>query len=89
VSGTGTSTPSPRGSRLISGGHPRACRIFKDDDALVNKKLHKALAAGLNPILCIGETKDEYEAGLNKMVSEGRCSNARAAQAESPVDVSP
>lgn len=44
------------------------CSIFKDDDATVNKKLHKVLAAGLNPILCIGETKDEYELGLNKLV---------------------
>ena len=43
-------------------------RIFKDDDAMVNKKLIKVLGAGLKAILCIGETKDEYEAGLNKMV---------------------
>jgi len=42
--------------------------VFKDDDAIVNKKIHKVLDAGLKPILCIGETKDEYEAGLNKMV---------------------
>jgi hypothetical protein len=46
------------------------CSIFKDDDATVNKKLHKVLAAGLNPILCIGETKDEYELGLNKLVRD-------------------
>ncbi len=30
--------------------------------------MHKALGFGLKPLLCIGETKDEYEAGLNTMV---------------------
>lgn len=35
---------------------------------MVNKKVHKVLAAGLKPILCIGETKDEYELGINKLV---------------------
>lgn len=35
---------------------------------MVNTKVHKVLAAGLKPILCIGETKDEYELGINKLV---------------------
>ncbi len=35
---------------------------------MVNQKVHKVLAAGLKPILCIGETKDEYELGINKLV---------------------
>lgn len=43
-------------------------RIFGDSDEVVNKKVHKVLAAGLKPILCIGETKDEYELGINKLV---------------------
>jgi triosephosphate isomerase len=50
-------------------------RIFGDSDELVNTKVHKVLAAGLKPILCIGETKDEYELGINKLV--GRASRAR------------
>ncbi len=42
--------------------------IFKDDDEDVNAKVKKALGAGLRPILCIGETKDEYTAGKNQVV---------------------
>lgn len=38
---------------------------------MVNQKVHKVLAAGLKPILCIGETKDEYELGINKLVRRG------------------
>jgi hypothetical protein len=40
---------------------------------MVNKKLVKVLSSGLKPILCIGETKEEYEAGLNKMVRGRVC----------------
>ena len=35
---------------------------------MINKKVKKVLKEGLNPVLCIGETKEEYEAGLNREV---------------------
>lgn len=42
--------------------------VFLDDDKVINKKVKKVLKEGLNPVLCIGETKEEYEAGLNREV---------------------
>jgi triosephosphate isomerase (TIM) len=36
---------------------------FGDNDRTVNLKLHAALAAGLLPICCVGETLDERQAG--------------------------
>ena len=42
--------------------------VFLDDDKVINKKVKKVLMEGLNPVLCIGETKEEYEAGLNREV---------------------
>ena len=38
-------------------------RVFGDTDRSVNKKLHAALAEGLIPICCVGETIDERKAG--------------------------
>jgi len=32
-----------------------------EDDQMVNRKLRAALAAGLTPILCVGETREEHE----------------------------
>jgi triosephosphate isomerase (TIM) len=40
-----------------------AGRVFGDSDASVNKKLHAALKHNLIPIVCIGETLSERQAG--------------------------
>ena len=42
--------------------------LFRDDDTAISRKMLKVLKEGLNPVLCIGETKEEYEAGLNHEV---------------------
>jgi triosephosphate isomerase len=44
-------------------GHSERRRVFGDDDALVNKKVHAAFRSGLLPILCVGETLDERSSG--------------------------
>jgi triosephosphate isomerase len=49
-------------------GHSERRSVFGASDDLINKQMHKALADGLKPLLCIGETKSEYESGLNTMV---------------------
>lgn len=42
--------------------------LFRDDDKAINRKVKKVLNEGLSPVLCIGETREEYEAGLNHEV---------------------
>ncbi len=44
-------------------GHSERRQYFKETDATVNKKLQKALAVGILPIVCVGESLKTREAG--------------------------
>jgi triosephosphate isomerase len=51
-------------------GHSERRAIFGETDAFINKKVTAALASELKPILCVGETLAEREAGKEKEVLE-------------------
>ena len=51
-------------------GHSERRQMFGDTNETVNKKAKKLLAAGITPILCIGETEEEYDNGKTKEVIE-------------------
>ena len=51
------------GVKVIILGHSERRHTYKEDDALINKKVKLALAHGFETILCIGETLDEREKG--------------------------
>jgi triosephosphate isomerase len=44
-------------------GHSERRREFRDDDTLVASKVRRILEAGLEPVVCVGETLEEREAG--------------------------
>ncbi len=44
-------------------GHSERRQYFGETDQTVNARVKAALAAGLKPIICVGETLDEREAG--------------------------
>ena len=50
------------GCHYVIVGHSERRQHFGDTDAIVNKKLTAVVAAGLTPILCVGETKAAREA---------------------------
>ena len=49
-------------------GHSERRAYFGETDDSVNKKVKAALAVGLTPIVCVGETLNEYEAGVTAEV---------------------
>ncbi len=49
-------------------GHSERRSLYGEDDAIVAKKFAVARAAGLKPVLCIGETLEEREAGVTEDV---------------------
>jgi triosephosphate isomerase len=50
------------GCQYVILGHSERRAIFKESNELINKKVKAALAGGLTPILCVGETLDERKA---------------------------
>lgn len=51
------------GCRYVILGHSERRSLYGEDDVVINKKVHAALAAGLIPILCIGESLGQRDGG--------------------------
>ena len=56
------------GCRAVLIGHSERRQFFGETDGTVRKKLRAALAAGLEPIVCVGELLAEREAGQTEPV---------------------
>jgi len=51
------------GCRFVLVGHSERRQLFGETDESAGRKVKASLAAGLSPILCVGETLPEREAG--------------------------
>ena len=60
------------GCRWVLLGHSERRKEIGESDALVNSKLRAALAHGLTPVLCVGETLEERRQGLTFTTVEGQ-----------------
>jgi triosephosphate isomerase len=52
------------GVTYVLAGHSERRTVFKDDDGAIARKTKKILDSGMIPVLCIGETQEEYDNGL-------------------------
>jgi len=71
--GAYTGEISPRmvkdcGARLVELGHSERRAYFGETDFTVNRKVLSALRHGLRPLVCVGETAEEKQAGVAKEV---------------------
>lgn len=63
------------GARFVILGHSERRQLFQESNVFISRKIKSALSAGLQPILCIGETCEERDLGkteeiLSRQLSE-------------------
>ena len=56
------------GCEYVILGHSERRHIFGESNEMINKKIKKALSAGLKPIFCVGELLEERENGTTNDV---------------------
>ena len=56
------------GVKWVVLGHSERRTFYNETDETVNKKVHASLAANITPIVCVGETLEQFEANLTEKV---------------------
>lgn len=60
------------GAQFVILGHSERRMLYKEDDAFINRKVHRALQDQLRPLLCIGEKREEREQGRTHEVLQAQ-----------------
>lgn len=66
------------GCEYVILGHSERRRYFQETDEMINKKIKAVLAAGLVPIFCVGETKEQRQKGETEKVIKDQLKNGLA-----------
>jgi triosephosphate isomerase len=74
------------GCRYVILGHSERRTLFGETDAVVNIKTKAALAAGLTPIVCVGETLEERESGRTDAVVTAQVNGSLAGLSPAEVE---
>lgn len=53
-------------------GHSERRQYFGETDATVNQRAKAAIAAGITPIICVGESLEQRESGVTNVVVSGQ-----------------
>jgi triosephosphate isomerase len=56
------------GCKYVILGHSERRQYFGESDEFINRKVKKAIASGLTPIVCVGETLDQREKDITQQV---------------------
>jgi len=68
--------------RYVILGHSERRALFGETDLMINRKVKSALSHGLTPIVCIGETLDEYESKKTVDVISSQLNNGLSGTGE-------
>ena len=63
------------GCSCVLVGHSERRHVLMESDELINKKLHAALAGGLDVVLCVGEKLEQREAGQTNDINKTQLIN--------------
>jgi len=74
------------GCQYVILGHSERRTLFGETDAVVNSKTKAALAAGLTPIVCVGETLEEREEGRTDAVVTAQVNGSLAGLSPAEVE---
>ena len=74
------------GAEMVIIGHSERRHILGEDNAMINRRLRAALQHGLRPILCVGETLAEREAGSTFTVVEEQLAQGLAGVTPAQMD---
>ena len=67
------------GANFVILGHSERRHLFNETDSFINRKVRKALQDDLQPILCIGETKDQRDSNITEQVLKKQITDGLAA----------
>lgn len=70
------------GCELVIIGHSERRQLYGETDQLINKKLQRVIAAGLIPILCVGETLEVRQEGRHIQLVKDQLHQALAGFSE-------
>lgn len=62
------------GAQFVLLGHSERRHLYGEDDDCINRKVKRAVEAGLQPILCVGESKEQFERDETHRVLEQQLS---------------
>ncbi len=60
------------GAQFVILGHSERRQLFQESNAFINKKIKRALAEKIQPVLCIGETDKQREMGKTEEILHGQ-----------------
>ena len=60
------------GADAVIIGHSERRQYFKEDEAVLSEKINQALTNGLNPVYCVGESREQRETGQFKEIIENQ-----------------